>query len=178
MNVVFPWISSPYGSLGLAHHRYAYCLWELSDANTQTLSGPLALIRSLWCLEGQMVVVAIRAPGLTPAGWLALGYEALPVWNSYCKDVAVSRLSYIYDGNPYLEGPSLYWDGAQGWPSLFLLLIRHWHFNGYVADLWNSQLASLKEQKAVCPIFSLTTRIKLSIHMHLHMYTWCFLRYN
>ena len=37
-------------------------------------------IRSLWCLEGQMVVVAIRAPGLTPlpiAGWLALGYEAL-----------------------------------------------------------------------------------------------------
>ena len=61
-------------------NRYAYCLWELSDANTQTLSGPLTLIRSLWCLEGQMVVVAIHAPGLTPlpiAGWLALGYEAL-----------------------------------------------------------------------------------------------------
>ena len=80
MSVVFPWISSPHGSLGLAHHRHAYCLWELSDANTQTLSGPLTLIRSLWYLEGQMVVVGIRAPGLTPlsiAGWLALGYEAL-----------------------------------------------------------------------------------------------------
>ena len=80
MSVVFPWISSPHGSLGLAHHRHAYCLWELSDANTQTLSGPLTLIRSLWYLEGQMVIVGIRRPGLTPlpiAGWLALGYEVL-----------------------------------------------------------------------------------------------------
>ena len=80
---IFPWISSPHGSLGLAHNRYAYCLWELSDANTQTLSGPLTLIRSLWCLECQMVVVAIHASGLTPlpiAGWLALGYEALMKW--------------------------------------------------------------------------------------------------
>ena len=78
---IFPWISSPHGSLGLAHHRYAYCIWELSYANTQTLSGPLTMIRSLWGLECQMVVVAIHAPGLTPlpiAGWLALGYEALP----------------------------------------------------------------------------------------------------
>ena len=55
-SVVFPWISSPHGSLGLAHHRHAYSLWEISDANTQTLSGPLTLIRSLWCLEGQMLV--------------------------------------------------------------------------------------------------------------------------
>ena len=85
MSVVFPWICSPHGSYGLAHHRYTYYLWELSDANTQTLSGPLTLIRSLWCLEGQMVVVAIRAPGLTPlpiAGWLALGYEAFPLPNA------------------------------------------------------------------------------------------------
>ena len=82
MSVAFPWISSPHRSLGLALHRYAYCLWELSNANTQTLSGPLTLIRSLWCLEGQMVVVAIRAPGLTPlpiAGWMALGYEELAI---------------------------------------------------------------------------------------------------
>ena len=73
--------------LGLADHRYAYCLWELSDANTQTLSGPLTLIRSVWCLEGQMVVIAIRAPGLTPlpiAGWLALGYEALVQVMPWC----------------------------------------------------------------------------------------------
>ena len=57
-----------------------HSLGEISDANTQILSGPLTLIRSLSCLEGQMVVVGIGVPGLTPlpiAGWLALGYEAL-----------------------------------------------------------------------------------------------------
>ena len=60
LNIFSPWVS------GLAHHRHAFCLWEQSDANTQTLSGPLTLIRSLRCLEGQMVFVAISAPGLTP----------------------------------------------------------------------------------------------------------------
>ena len=84
-----PWLSSPHGSLGLAHHKHACCLWELSDDNTQTLSGPLTLIRSFWCLEGQMVVVAIRAPGLTPlpiAGWLALikCFHAEPLWAVIC----------------------------------------------------------------------------------------------
>ena len=61
-------------------HVCIYILWKISDANTQILSGPLTLIRSLWCLEGHMVVVGIGAPGLTLlpiAGWLALSYEAL-----------------------------------------------------------------------------------------------------
>ena len=52
----------------------------------KTFSGPLTLIRSLWCLEGQMVVVGIGAPGLTPlsvAGWLALGYDALLLCNTH-----------------------------------------------------------------------------------------------
>ena len=98
MSVVFHWISSPHGSLGLAHHRYAYC--ELSDTNTQTLSGPLTLIRSLWCLEGQMGVVAIRAPGLTPlpiAGWLALGYEALlyPFEIMLCLPIGKHRNGHV-----------------------------------------------------------------------------------
>ena len=95
-SVVFPWISSPHGSLGLAHHRYEYCRWELSDAKTQTLSGPLTLIRSLWCLDGQMVVVAIRAPGLTPlpiAGWLALCYEALVICYIY---ILIGNLTYTW----------------------------------------------------------------------------------
>ena len=77
ISVVFPSISSHHGSLGLAHLRYAYSLWEISDANTQTLSEPLNLIRSLWCF-GHMVVVGIGVPWLTPlpiAGWLALGYK-------------------------------------------------------------------------------------------------------
>ena len=103
MSVVFPWISTPHGSLGLAHHRYAYCLWELSDANTHTLSGPLTLIRSVWCLEGQMVVVAIRAPGLTPlpiAGWLALGYEA---WDQ-AMHICVSKLPIIDSDNGLSPG--------------------------------------------------------------------------
>ena len=55
---------------------------KISDVNTQTLSGPLTLIRSLWCLEGQMVVVGIGAPGLTPlpiVSGLALGYGALMI---------------------------------------------------------------------------------------------------
>ena len=71
--------------------------------HTQTLSGPRNLIRSLWCLEGQMVVVAIRAPGLTPlpiAGWLALGYEAV-IFNMiyrfrHCNPKFISRnIKYI-----------------------------------------------------------------------------------
>ena len=72
--------SSEYLFMGLSHHWHVYCIWEPSDGNTQTLSGPLTLIRSLWCLEGQIVDVVIRAPSLFPlpiAGWLALGYGSL-----------------------------------------------------------------------------------------------------
>ena len=94
MSVIFPWLSSPHGSLGLAHHRHAYCLWELSDDNTQTLSGPLTLIRSLWCLEGQMVVVAIRAPGLTPlpiAGWrIGFSDKVFPCWTVVSSNMSTS----------------------------------------------------------------------------------------
>ena len=110
MSVVFPWISSPHGSLGLAHHRYTYCHWELSDANTQTLSGPLTLIRSLWCLEGQMVVVAVRAPGLTPlpiAGWLALGYEALIEMVALSRTATTTRTTCSPLSTPVL--PTFSW---------------------------------------------------------------------